>query len=117
MKFFLPDQILSNQGQQFESGLIEELCKLLQIEKSRATHYHPQGDGLVERANRTLLSMLSTVVGEHREIWEAYLRPICMAYNTSIQLSTVYSPFFLMFGRTVRMPINLVHGPIFLSFR
>ena len=66
-RFSLPDQILSDQGRQFESGIMEELCKLLQIEKSRTTPYHPQGDGLVERANRTLLSMLSTVVGEHKE--------------------------------------------------
>jgi len=69
---------------------MEELCKLLQIEKSRTTPYHPQEDGLVERANHTLLSMLSTVVGEHKETWEAYLRPICMAYSTSIQPTTSY---------------------------
>jgi len=66
--FSLPDQILSDQGRQFDSGVME-LCKLLQIEKSRTTPYHPQGDGLVERANRTLLSMLSTVVDEHKETW------------------------------------------------
>ena len=55
-QFSLPDQILSDQGQQFESRVMEELCKLLQIEKSRTTPYHPLGDGLVERANRTLLN-------------------------------------------------------------
>ena len=44
------------------------VCKLLQIEKSRRTPYHP---GLVEKANDSLLSMLSTVVGEHKETWEA----------------------------------------------
>ena len=108
--FSLPDQILSDQGRQFESGVMEELCKLLQIEKSRTTPYHPQGDGLVERANRTFLNMLSTVVEEHQEEWESHLRPICMAYNTSIQPTTGYSPFFLMFGRTARMPIDLVYG-------
>jgi len=81
--FSLPDQILSDQGQQFESRVMEELCKLLQIEKSRTAPYHPQGDGLVERANCILLSILSKVVDEHKETWEVYLRPICMAYNTS----------------------------------
>ena len=109
-RFSLPDQILPDQGRQFESGVMEELCKLLQIEKSWTTSYHPQGDGLVERANRTLLNMLSTVVEEHQEEWESHLWPVCMAYNTSIQPTTGYSPFFLMFGRTARMPIDLVHG-------
>ena len=71
-RFSLPDQILSDQGRQFESRVMEELCKLLQIEKSRTTPYHPQGDGLVERANRTLLNMLSTVVEEHQEEWESH---------------------------------------------
>ena len=109
LHFSLPDQILSDQGRQFESGVMEELCKLLQIEKSRTT-YHPQGDGLVERANRTLLNMLSTVVEEHQEERESHLQPVCMAYNTSIQPTMGYSPFFLMFGRTARMPIDLVYG-------
>ena len=52
-RFSLPDKLHSDQGRQFESQIIEELCKLLQINKSRTTPYHPQGDGLVERANRT----------------------------------------------------------------
>ena len=46
-RFSIPDQILSDQGRQFESAIIDELCKLLQIQKSRTTPYHPQGDGLV----------------------------------------------------------------------
>ena len=54
--------------------------------------------------------MLSTVVGEHKESWESHLRSVCMAYNTSVQPTTGYSPLFLMFGRTGRMPIDLVYG-------
>ena len=63
-RFSLPDQILTDQGRQFKSALITELCNVLQIQKSRTTPY-PQADGLVERSNRTLLSMLSIVVDEH----------------------------------------------------
>lgn len=92
--FLLTDQILCDQGRQFESTIMDELCKLLQIQKSRTTPYHPQGDGLVERSNRTLLNMLSIVVEEHPDTWESHLRPVCMAYNTSIQPTTGYSPFF-----------------------
>jgi len=48
--FLLPDKLHSDQGRQFDGKLIEELCKLLQIEKTHTTPYHPQ----VERANRTI---------------------------------------------------------------
>ena len=109
-RFSLPDQILSDQGRQFESAIMDELCKLLQIQKSRTTPYHPQGDGLVERSNRTLLNMLSIVVEDHPDTWESHLRPVCMAYNTSIQPTTGYSPFFLMFGRKARLPIDIAYG-------
>ena len=109
-RFSLPDQILSDQGRQFESALITELCNVLQIQKSRTTPYNPQADGLVERSNRTLLSMLSIVVDEHPQTWESHLRAVCMAYNTSIQPTTGYSPFFLMFGRKARLPIDIMYG-------
>ena len=61
-RFSMPEQLHSDQGKQFESKVIEEICKLLHIRKSRTTPYHPQSDGLVERFNRTLLSMLACCV-------------------------------------------------------
>ena len=57
LRFSLPDRLHSDQGRQFEGKLIEELCKLLQVEKTHTTPYHPLGDGLVERANRTILRL------------------------------------------------------------
>ena len=59
--------------------IIDELCKLLQIHKSRTTPYHPQGDGLVERSNRIII--LSIVVEDNPNAWESHLRPVCMAYT------------------------------------
>ena len=89
--------------------MVEELCRLLQIKKSHTTPYHPQGDGLVERVNRTILDMLATVVKNHKD-WEPHLRATCMAYNTSIQSTTGQSPFFFMFGRRARIPVDLLCG-------
>ena len=103
-RFSLPKQLHSDQGRQFESRVIKELAILLQIRKTRTTPYHPQSDGLVERFNRTLLSMLSTAVADHPWDWEDHLRPLCYAYNSSVQAST---PFFLMFGRQAGLPVDL----------
>ena len=78
--------------------------------KTRTTPYHPQSDGLIERFNRTLLSMLRTVAFENPFNWESDLRPPSLAYNTSVHPSTGYTPFFLMFGRQGQMPIDLMYG-------
>ena len=75
--------------------------------KSRTTPYHPQSDGLVERYNRTLLDMLAKAVKEEPFKWEEHLPRLC---NTSVNQTTGYSPFFLMFGRSVRMPVDIMYG-------
>ena len=77
LRFSTPEQLHSDQGRQFESDFIVEVCKLLHIEKSQTTPYHPQGDGSVERYNRTLLSMLSTTVKDHPHNWEDHIRNVC----------------------------------------
>eukprot|EP00731_Ephydatia_muelleri_P006029 Em0003g277a len=69
-----------------------------------------KSDGLVERFNRTLLSMLTTCGRSHPFEWEDHIRKVCFAYNTSVQATTGYSPFFLMFGRQARLPIDLMYG-------
>ena len=104
-RFSSPTQLHSDQGRQFELSLIQEVCKLLNIRKSRTTPYHPAGDSLVERFNRTLLHMLCTTVQDHND-WENCIRPVCMAYNSSTQTTTGFSPFYLMFGRQPRLPID-----------
>ena len=64
-RFSSPEQLHSDEGREFESELLKEVCKLLNIHKRRTTPYHPQSDGLVERFNRTLLHMLATSVKDH----------------------------------------------------
>ena len=65
LRFSSPEQLHSDQGRQFESALVREVCKCLDIRKTRTTPYHPQCDGLVERFNRTLLNMLATTTSEY----------------------------------------------------
>ena len=86
-RFSLPSQLHLDMGAQFESELIKELCKTLQIRKTHTTPYHPQSDGLVERLNHTIISMLATVVNDFGGEWEDHLPRICFAYNTSQQVS------------------------------
>ena len=94
LRFSPPDQLHSDQGAQFQSSLMTQVCILLGIRKTRTTAYHPQGDGLVERFNRTLLSMLATSAQQHPTLWDAYLPKLCFAYNTSEHPTTGYTPLY-----------------------
>eukprot|EP00731_Ephydatia_muelleri_P022337 Em0014g928a len=104
------EQLHSDQGRQFESELVKEVCKLLEIKKTHTTPYHPQCNGIVERFNRTLLGMLATMVDSYPSSWEQNIRRVCLAYNSSVHASTGFSPFFLMFGRQVKLPVDLMYG-------
>ena len=54
--------------------------------------------------------MLATTINDHPASWEEHLQKVIMAYNTSVQATTGYSPFFLMFGREARLPVDLMYG-------
>ena len=110
LRFSPPEQLHTDQGRQFESRLLAEVCDLLKIQKSRTTAYHPQSDGQAERWNRTLLGMLATCVEGRAEEWEDQVQKVCMAYNTSTHATTGFTPFYLMFGRQARIPADLMYG-------
>lgn len=103
----LPARIHSDQGRDFESKLIHELLKMLGIQKSRTTPYHPQGDPQPERFNRTLLSMLGTLDKSQKQKWSRHVSQLVHAYNCTRNDATGYSPYVLMFGREARLPIDL----------
>ncbi|XP_064417743.1 uncharacterized protein LOC135358269 [Latimeria chalumnae] len=103
-----PKRILSDQGANFESAVVAELCNIVGT-KSRTTPYHPRGNP-VERFNRTLLSMLGTLETEKKANWRKYVRPLVHAYNCTRNDTTGESPYFLMFGRQPLLPIDLCFG-------
>ena len=99
--------IHSDQGRQFESALFKEMYKLLQIEKTRTTAYHPQSDGMVERFNRTLASMISMFVNENHSDWDELLPFLTMAYRATEHETTGISPNLLMLGRVTSTPLDI----------
>ena len=86
-----------------------QLCRLLAIEKTHTTPYHPQSDGLVERFNRTLLSMLATCLEDHPNEWDQYLSKQQTVYGLQLQCPKHHRPYFLMFGRDARLPMDIIY--------
>ena len=89
---------------------MSEIYKLPNIYKTRTTPYHQQCNILVERFNRTLLNILSTCASDHPFDWEQHICKVCFAYNSTVQTSTGYTPFYLMFGRLARLPLDVIYG-------
>ena len=105
-----PEKFISNQGRNFESDLIKELCKIPGVKKLHTTPYHPQGNGQCERFNSTLCNMLGILSEEEKSDWKSYLGFMTHAYNCTKHASTTYSPYYLMFGRHPRLPIDVEFG-------
>ncbi len=109
-RFGAPFSLHSDQGRNFESKIFQEMCQQLGITKTRTTSYHPMSDGLVERFNRTLESMLSQYVNEAQVDWDIHLPKVLMAFRCGEQESTGFSPNYLVFGREIGLPVELVVG-------
>ena len=105
-----PEKFISDQGRNFESDLIKELCKIAGVKKIHTTPYHPQGNGQCERFNSTLCNMLGTLSEEEKSDWKSHLGCMTHAYNCTKHASTTYSPYYLMFGRHPRLPIDVEFG-------
>ena len=110
LHYSFPEKVHSDQGRNFESWLIKQLCKLLGIKKSRTTPYHPMGNGSAERFNQTLIKMLSTLSEEQKTDWKSYVAPLVQAYNSIRNDATGYTPHYLMFGWHPKLAIDVFFG-------
>lgn len=106
----LPQRQHSDQGVNFCSKIISELCIITGISKSRTSPYHPMGNEITERFNRTLISMLGNLDPEQKHNWKNYIYPLVHAYNCAAHDSSEFSPYYLMFGRKPNLPVDLVFG-------
>ena len=102
--FGVPEALLSDRGANLLSHLMKELCAALGVKKLNTTAYHPQCDGMVERFNRTLKSMLRKHAAKYGTQWDTYLHGVLWAYRNTPHESTGEKPSFLLYGFDCRSP-------------
>ena len=108
----LPLELHSDQGKNYESVLFREVCKLLDITKTRSTPYHAMSNGFIERMNATLVNLISAYVDDEQREWDLHLPLLTAAYRACVHEATGYSPNLLMLGREVYAPIDLIFGDV-----
>ncbi len=104
----VPNEILTDMGTQFTSEVMKEVSNLLSIKQLTTTPYHPACNGLVERFHQTLKRMLRRMSEERPTDWDRYIAPLLFAYREAPQESLGFSPFQLLYGRTVRGPLTIL---------
>ena len=107
----IPEALLSDRGTNLLSYIMKDVCSLLGIKKLNTTAYHPQCDGLVERFNRTLKTMLRKHVTKYGNQWDAYLSAVVWAYRNTPHEATGEKPSFLLYGIDCRTPAEAMYLP------
>ena len=110
MYYGVPEKILSDQGRNFESSMINGLCQLTGVKKLRTNPYRPQTDGQCKNLNSTLINMIATLPVELKQNWQDHVNTLVHAYSCMESTATRYSPYYLMFGREPNLPIDIEFG-------
>lgn len=87
----VPTEILSDRGTQFTSDVMSEVSRLLGVKQLHCSPYHPQANGLCERFNATLKSMLKKMCEERPTDWDRYLPAVLFAFREAPQDSLGFS--------------------------
>ena len=104
--------LITDRAKNFMSNVITELCQFFQITKSAVSAYHPASNGLVERGNSSIISALRMFANDEQDNWPELLPSIMLAYRASpATQSTNFSPYFILYGRECRLPIDVALIP------
>ena len=104
--FGAPVYLISDQGKAFTGHIITHLCDLYGVQKLRTLPYHAQTNGQVERMNQTIIRMIGKLEEDKKTCWSEHLPELLLAYNATRSAVTGYGPYYLLFGRRSRIPVD-----------
>ena len=105
-----PRRLLTDRGQCFRSKLLKRLCQRMGVRQAFTSGYHPQTNAKAERYNRFLAEALTHYLGKKKGEWDNYLDAVTFAYRTSYIEAIEESPFFMLYGRDPRLPVDVMYG-------
>ena len=104
--FGAPAYLISDQGKAFTGHVITHLCELYRVQKLRTSPYHAQTNGQVECMNQTIICMISKLEEDRKACCSEHLPELLLVYNATHSAVTGYSPYYLLFGRRPRIPVD-----------
>ena len=104
--FGVPAYLISDQGKAFTGHIITHLCELYGVQKLRTSPYHAQTNSQVKHMNQTIIHMIGKLEEDRKACWSEHLPELLLAYNATHSAVTGYSPYYLLFGRKPRIPVD-----------
>ena len=104
--FGAPAYLISHQGKTFTGHIITHLCELYGVQKLRTSPFHAQTNGQVECMNQMIIRMIGKLEEDKKACWSKHLPELLLAYNATCSAVTRYSPYYLLFGRRSRIPVD-----------
>ncbi|GJT20965.1 reverse transcriptase domain-containing protein [Tanacetum coccineum] len=106
-RFGLPRIIVTDNGTQFVNDPFKGWCESLNIKQMNTAVAHPQANGLVERANKSLIKGIKAKLGRERAGWVDELPNVLWAHRTSLKQSNGETPFSLTYGSEAVIPAKI----------
>ena len=106
-RFGVPQVLVFGNGQQFDNALFKDFCEHFGIQNHYSSPAHPQANGQVEVANRSLLKIIKTRLERAKEVWPDELPGVLWAYNTTVRTPTGETPFKLAYGNEAVIPAKV----------
>ena len=104
--FGAPAYLVSDQGKAFTGQVIMHICELYGVQKLRTSPYHAQTNGQVELMNQMIIRMIGKLEEDRKACWFKHLPELLLAYNATCSAVMGYSPYYLLFGRRPRIPVD-----------
>ena len=104
--FGAPAYLVSDQGKAFMGHVITHLCELYGVQKLRTSPYRAQTNGQVEHMNQMIIHMIRKLEEDRKACWLEHLPELLMAYNATRSAVTRSRPYYLLFGRRPRIPVD-----------
>jgi hypothetical protein len=96
--FGQPASVFSDRGTEFLNCAMKDLCEELGVKQIVTSGYHPNSNGLAERAVQSIIGLFRTLLKDKGTDWDMFLPHVTFQLNTSRNSTTQYSPFFLTHG-------------------
>lgn len=104
LNFGIPDEIVTDRGPMFNSGVIEYLLDQFRVKHLMSSAYHPRTNGAVERYNAVIGKMISKFASSNKAQWDLYVNNCVLASRVRLHSATGYSPFYMVYGVNAKIP-------------